>query len=102
MQKIYPLLALAAGLLIAYVDSQPHWDDTGITVFALLAASGLLGLLARRRPWLIALAVGLPIPLRAILVGGNYAMLITLLFPFVGAYAGWGLRKVIRRTQHTA
>ncbi len=102
MQKIYPLLALAAGLLIAYIDGLPHWDDTGIIVFALLAASALLALLAGRLPWLIALAVGLPIPLAAILGRGDFSMLITLLFPLAGAYAGWGLGRVIRHTQHPA
>jgi hypothetical protein len=34
-------LALGFGLLIAYVDSRPNWDDTGVTALALLAGSGL-------------------------------------------------------------
>ena len=58
MRKFLWVAALAVGILIAYVDSLPHWDDTGITVLALLVSSGLLGMLSPRRPWLWALAVG--------------------------------------------
>lgn len=102
MQKVYFIAALAAGLLIAYVDSLPHWDDTGITVFALLLTGGIIGLLARRRPWLFGLAIGLPLPLHAILVSGDFKMLIMALFPLLGVYAGWGLRRVLQKNLHSA
>ncbi len=32
--------AVAVGLLIAWVDSRPNWDDTGILVGAILLALG--------------------------------------------------------------
>src|SRR5438128_8681120 len=41
--------ALLVGLGIGIVDSRPHWDDTGITAMALLAASAVLGILQPRR-----------------------------------------------------
>jgi hypothetical protein len=102
MQKVYFMAALAAGLLIAYVDSLPHWDDTGLTVFALLLTSGIIGLLVQRRPWLFRLAIGLPLPLHAILVSGDFKMLIVLLFPLVGVYAGWGLHRLLQKTSPPA
>ena len=102
MQKVYFIAALAAGLLIAYVDSLPNWNDDGITVFALLLTGGIIGLLVERQPWLFGLAIGLPLPLHAILVGGDYKMFIVLLFPLLGIYAGWGLRRVLQKTLHSA
>jgi hypothetical protein len=102
MQKVYFAIALLLGFGIMFVDSQPHWDDTGITVFALLSSAGLIALLAGKRPWLIALAVGLWIPAQAIIVRHDFAMLITLLFPLVGAYAGWAVRRFIPKLSHSA
>jgi hypothetical protein len=102
MQKGLLAIALASGLLIAYVDSRPTWDDTGITVFALLVTSAIIGLLVQRRPWLYALAVGLWIPLWGIIHAQNASMLLVLLFPFVGVYAGWALRLVVQKTLHPA
>jgi hypothetical protein len=87
--------ALILGLLIAWVDSRPTWDDTGITVGAMLIVTGLLGLVAPERPWLWALAVGIWIPAYGIIAHANYDLLLILIIPFVGAYAGFLLRKVM-------
>ena len=101
MQKVYFAIALLLGFAIMYVDSQPHWDDTGITVFALLVSAGLLGLLAGKRPWLIALAVGIWLPGQAIIARHDFSMLITLIFPLAGAYAGWAIRRVLPKMTRT-
>src|SRR5574339_470079 len=45
VQKILLALAVLTGLFIAFVDSRPTWDDTGITVGAMLLSSGLFTLL---------------------------------------------------------
>lgn len=95
MQKVLAGLAIIAGGCIAYVDSRPTWDDTGITVFALLASSGLLGLLGPKKPWLWALLVGLWLPLYSITTRHDFSMLVTLVFPFLGAYAGMLVRKQV-------
>jgi hypothetical protein len=90
--------ASAVGLAIAYVDSRPSWDDAGISAFSMLIAAGLFGLIAPRRPWLWALAVGIWIPLYAIARAaspGSFAMLIVLVFPFAGAYIGMGVRRLL-------
>jgi hypothetical protein len=82
--------ALTAGLAIGWVDSRPRWDDTGVTAFALLAAAAATTAVARRRPWLIALAVGLPTPLLERSSGGAWAALV---FAAVGAGIGWALSR---------
>ena len=102
MQKLLLAIAVLAGLFAAYVDSRPTWDDTGIMAFSILIISGLIVLLGYRRPWLVALAVGLWIPLRGIFITHNYFSLIALAFAFVGAYGGWVVRLGIRNTFHPA
>ena len=100
MQNVLLAVAVLAGLFSAYVDSRPTWDDTGILAGGLLLISGLLTLLGHRKPWLIALAVGLWIPLHDIYLSHDFLMLLVLLFPLVGAYAGWAVRLGIRKTLH--
>src|SRR5215208_78136 len=102
MQNILVAVAALAGLFSAYVDASPTWDDTGILAGGLLLISGLLTLLGHRKPWLIALAVGLWIPLHDIYLSHDFLMLLVLLFPLVGAYAGWAVRLGIRKTLHPA
>jgi len=102
MQSVLLAIAVLAGLFSAYVDSRPTWDDTGILAGGLLIVSGLLTLLGHRRPWLIALAVGIWIPLHDIYLSHDVRMLLVLLFPLVGAYGGWLVRMGIRKTLHPA
>ncbi|HEX8026667.1 MAG TPA: hypothetical protein VF484_10715 [Candidatus Limnocylindrales bacterium] len=92
------LLAAAAGIGIALMDSSPSWDDTGVTVFALLLAAAGCGALAGRRPWLIALLVGGFTPLIEIVGQGHGgAALVTLLFAGVGAFVGSMLGRVFEQ-----
>jgi hypothetical protein len=102
MNKVLLVVAVLCGLFLAYVDSRPNWNDTGITAGGLLISAGLITLLGHPRPWLIALAVGLWIPLLYIFMNQNFSMLLVLLFPLVGAYAGWAVRLGIRKTLHLA
>jgi len=90
-----------AGILLAYVDSLPSWDDTGVLAGALVVTSGLLTLLGCRRPWLVALVVGIWIPLRVTYLSHDLRMLVVLLFPLIGAYAGWLVRLGISKTLKT-
>ena len=102
MQSILLAVGVLAGLFSAWVDSRPTWDDTGVLAGGLLLVSGLLTLLGGRRPWLIALAVGIWIPLHDIYLSHDLWMLVVLLIPFVGAYAGWAVRLGVRKTLHLA
>jgi len=102
MQSILLSVGVLAGLFSAWVDSRPAWDDTGVLAGGLLLVSGLLTLLGGRRPWLIALAVGIWIPLHDIYLSHDLRMLLVLLIPTLGAYAGWAVRLGVRKTLHLA
>jgi len=102
MQKILLAIAVVAGLFFAYVDSRPTWDDTGITVGVILLTSGLLALIGFQRPWLLALAIGLWLPLYEIITTHTYASIAALVIACIGAYGGWIVRLGIRKTFHTA
>ncbi len=102
MQKILFAASIAAGLLIAFIDSRPTWDDTAITVAALLVCGGITGLLVKLHAWLYALALGLWLPLWEGIASRNFTILVTLVFPFVGVYAGWALGKVLRSARRPA
>jgi len=92
MWRLATAIALLSGLLIAYVDSRPTWDDTGITAGAILLASSLLAMTGYRRLWLLALAIGSWIPIWEIVFTQTFASILALALAFVGAYAGWLLR----------
>jgi hypothetical protein len=102
MQKILLVIAVAAGLGLAWVDSRPNWDDTSILAGAILLACGLMALMGFERPWLLALAVGAWIPLHGILVSRNYGSILALIIAFIGAYGGWGLRLLLQKATHPA
>jgi len=102
MQNLLLGIAVLTGLFSLYVDTRPTWDDTGILVSGLMLVSGLLTLLGHRRPWLIALAVGIWIPVYEIFKSHDFMMLVILLIPLIGAYSGWLVRLGIRKTFHPA
>lgn len=99
--KIRPLniglavLAIIAGLAIAWADSRPTWDDTGLTAAAVFLASAFFAAALRRQPWLWALAIGVWVPLFGILGSGSAGSLIALAIAFFGAYAGALARKAL-------
>ncbi len=99
-QSLLLALGVGAGLLLAYIDSLPHWDDAGIVAAGLFGVTGLLALLGHSRPWLLALAVGLWLPLRGVLVSHDATLLVVLVFPFLGAYAGFLVAKAHARTRN--
>ena len=89
-QKYIGLLVLSVltGLLIAWIDSLPAWDDTGITAGMIVLTSALFGYLYPVRPWIWALTISIWVPLYAILLTWDYKMLLITLFGFAGAYLG--------------
>jgi hypothetical protein len=97
MRKILYVLAVIIGLVITFVDSSPGWDDTGITAGLLLLSSAVLGFLLPRYPWLIALSVGIWIPLVSIFITHNYGGFIALIFSFFGAYAGMFIHHLVKK-----
>jgi hypothetical protein len=95
MQKVLLVIAVGLGLLIAYADSRPNWDDTGITARVIFVSCGVFGVLGPKRPWLWAVAIGVWIPLLAIAATNNFGSLLALPFAFAGAYAGMVFRKTL-------
>jgi hypothetical protein len=95
MQKLLLICAISFGLVIAYFDSRPNWDDTGLSAGILLITCLALGALEPKRPWLWAIAVGIWIPAYGILVAHNFSSLLALAFAFTGAYLGMALRKLV-------
>lgn len=89
-------LALVAGLAIAYVDSRPTSDSAGVTVFALVGIAGVIAFVARRRPWLWALLVGLPTPLAEVPQYHDASPIAAVAFAGVGAAIGWTLAEARR------
>jgi hypothetical protein len=87
--KLYLLLflAIAFGIAIAYFDTRPNWDDTGITVGAIFLSAGLFGALMPKKAWVWALAIGVWVPLLNIYYTGNYGSLIALIIAYAGAFA---------------
>lgn len=83
------VLALLAGIGIALIDSSPGWDSTGITAGLLLLSAGAAAAIARDRPWLWALLVGLPTPLLETVRDGNTGSWLALAFAAAGAALGW-------------
>ncbi|MFN8209775.1 MAG: hypothetical protein U0T33_02245 [Bacteroidales bacterium] len=88
-------LSMLTGMLIAWIDARPGWDDTGITVAMLYLASALAGFITPQSPWLWALLTGLWIPVAAINRTGDVLMLIVLLVTFGGAYSGYLLHRIV-------
>lgn len=89
------ILAGLFGLLLAWLDTRPNWDDTAVLLGLILAATAFLGIRAPRRAWIWALAVGGWIPLLELLRSANLAPLVALVVAFAGAYAGAFVGRVL-------
>lgn len=86
-------LALVAGLAIAWVDTRPGWDDTGITVGLVTIAAGGASLVGAPF-WLAALLVSGPMIVREI--AGGYAVLVSLPIALVAAGLGALVKRALR------
>jgi hypothetical protein len=91
------IVAILLGISIAYIDTRPHWDDTGISVLMILMAAFICGILSPHRTWLVALAVGVWIPLFNIISAHNFGSSIALIPAFIGAYSGYFAKNVFIR-----
>jgi len=102
-------VALALGLAIGWVDSRPHWDDTGITAGLLFLSAAAVTFLVPRRPWLCGIAIGAGVWLefvRTAMAKGHPSFagvalepLVPLVFPMAGAYGAYFLRRVLSATR---
>ncbi len=90
------VVAVAAGVGIALIDSSPGWDSNGFTAGLLLLGAGATAAIARDRPWLWALLVGLPTPILETVRDGNTGSWLALVFAGLGATIGWAVARASR------
>lgn len=88
-------IALILGLVMALIDNQPGWDDTGVTALAIVCVTGVLSLFEPTRPWLWAIAIGGWFPLIAISLHGNFGAVLALFFAFGAAYGASFVRRLV-------
>jgi hypothetical protein len=91
------ILSTLAGMTIAWIDSQPGWDSTGITAVVLFVTAFAAGVLSPKRWWLWALTTGIWIPAAGLMRTGDVMMLLVLLFTFGGAFSGELVSKIFRK-----
>ena len=91
---LFLLLAITFGIVIAWIDSNPKWDDAGISALMILVAAAICGYFSLGKPWLIALAIGIWIPLFSVLSNANIQSLLALFPALIGAYIGYFTRTI--------
>jgi hypothetical protein len=87
------LLSAITGLILAWIDSRPGWDDSGITTGLVVLTAALFGFLHPERPWIWALAIGIWIPVHAVFATGDFKMFFVTIFAFIGAYLGSSVKN---------
>ena len=88
------LMALVAGVAIAWMDTRPRWDDAGITA-GCVALTAALASASGARPWLVVLFVAGPVVIAEI--AGGFGVLFAVVMAVFGAAVGWGLRRTVVR-----
>jgi hypothetical protein len=86
------VVVLVLGIAIAWVDSRPTWDDTGVTAGVLLLVAGAASL-AGLPPWLAAVLVVGPVVLSE-LRHADAGLALAPIIAIAGAYGGWLLRRL--------
>ena len=90
------ILSLAAGLTIGWIDTRPHWDDTGVTVGLIFISSFILGTLTKRNAWVLALIIGLCITSFNYILHNNLQSSMSIVIAFAGMYSGVAIIKLIK------
>ena len=88
-------VAIVLGLGVAWLDSRPGNDATGVTVVLLLTGALAVAAVSGRRPWLWAVLVGIWTPLSELSGAAGLASLAALVVAAVGAAAGYGLARLV-------
>lgn len=83
------------GLGIAWLDSRPGYDATGVTVVLLLAGALAVAAVSGRRPWLWAVQVGVWVPLFEIGGPSGIASLAALVVAGIGAALGYLVARLV-------
>jgi hypothetical protein len=89
------IVTITLALLLALVDTSPHWNDTGVTVGLLLMVSFVCGAIMPKYAWLWALIIGSLLFLLNVVHTGTYGSAGAIIFCFAGAYAGVFCKRVL-------
>jgi len=93
------LVAVGSGIAIAWMDSRPGFDATGVTVVALVVAAGVAVVIARARslPFAALLGglVGIWVPILELGGSAGGAPLAAPLFSIVGALGGAAAERML-------
>jgi len=98
---IAPVIAPLLGAGIGYLDSRPTWDDTGITVGAVVLCAFVTAAISPRWAWLSGLAVGLPVLAFNAVLHGGYASAAAVGIGIVSAGIGYVAGKLLRTLDPT-
>ena len=86
--------ALVLGAGIAFVDTRPNWDDTGITAAAVAICCGALAVVQPRRAWLHAACVAGCVFIANVIAARNFGAALVFVPAFVGAGLGSALGRL--------
>jgi hypothetical protein len=92
-ELILAAFAVTMGAGVAWMDTRPTWDDTGVTVGTLVLAAGYVAG-AGLRWWAAALLVATPI-LVAELPNAGWSIAVSLAFTGVGSLLGATVRRMV-------
>jgi hypothetical protein len=90
------IISIIIGIFIGWIDSSPHWNDTGITIGLILVTSFILGLLSKNKIWLLALIIGMCITSLNFIVSYKIDSSVSILFSLFGAYSGVSLKYLFK------
>jgi hypothetical protein len=93
--SILPSIGLLLGCGVAYIDTRPTWDDTGITAGVLLLGAAALSAVRPNGSWLIGLAVGFPVLAMNVVLRANYGAALAVVVAVVGASIGAWLGRLM-------
>ena len=93
-------LALRAGRVLAWVDTRPTWDDTGVSALLVALLAGLAAAVGVPA-WLAGLGAAGPLVVAGLLAG-NPPALIALVPAALGAVVGALVHRAIRLARHPA
>lgn len=83
------IFAFTIGLLIAFVDTSPYWDDTAVTAFAIFVSAFTSTFFRPRQAWLWSIIIGgLPF-LFNVVKAHNFQSALGFVFSFAGAYTAF-------------
>jgi hypothetical protein len=92
-------MAVGSGIAIAWMDSRPGFDATGVTVVSLVVAAGLAVVIASARslPFagLLGVLVGIWVPILELGGSAGGAPLAALVFSVAGALGGAAAARML-------